>query len=178
MKLILAKDRHGHIPGQVGSTVALVTIAPEDDGDRVTVTLDPPDRVDQAGTFRPTVLMERLSRALEDHPGLSKRAIRATVKGKATFVDTALELLIAEQFVAVEADGQARLHRASRPYREAEDPNRVPVSRPCPDRVPDTGVGDRVPVSPPIGTRDTGHGPPKPFDRVPARDESSSEKIR
>lgn len=109
-------------------------------------------------TFRPTGLMERVSHALEEHPGLSKRAIRETVKGKASYVDLALELLIADQYVRTEAHGQTLHHHVKQPYREAADTDRVPVSEPCPNRVPDTGGSDRGPVSPPIGTRDTGHG--------------------
>lgn len=111
-----------------------------------------------ANRFRPTVLMERVSRAIEETPGLSKRAIRDHVNGRAEIIDLALELLIAEHHVRVEQDGQARRHHSEKPYREADDTDRVPrvptVSQPCPGH----GVEDRVPVSPPIGDTDTGHG--------------------
>jgi len=153
VKLLLAKDRHGHIPGQVGATVAIATIAPEDDGARVTVTLDPPDSTGAGETFRPTVIMERVSLAVEEHPGLTKRAIRAAVRGKAAWVDTALELLIAEGFIRAEAHGQARHHHVERPFRADEDDDRVPVSRPCP------GHGWRRPCPHVPPYRGHGHGP-------------------
>jgi AAA domain len=75
----------------------------------------------EKGVFRPTALMEKVSRLLEEQPGLSRRAVRTGVKGKNDYVDLALELLVANEFVAVERDGQARRHRVVRPYREAEN---------------------------------------------------------
>jgi hypothetical protein len=103
--------------------------------------------------------MERASRAIETDAGLSKRAIRETVGGKAGAVDLGLELLIAEGFIEPRRDGQAIRHHSIRPYREMDDQtDRVPVSQPCPNRVPDTGEVDRVPVSRPIKDTDTGHG--------------------
>jgi len=105
--------------------------------------------------FRPSLLMERVSLALEHSPGLSKKALRLTVKGRAAYTDTSLEILIAEGYVRVHVDGQAHEHHVVRPFREAADADRVHRVQPCPSRVPDTGAGDRVPVSPP---RDTGHG--------------------
>ena len=103
-------------------------------------------------TFRPTDRMQRVSEAVEQDAGLSKRAIRTAVGGKATTVDLALELLIAEGYIATTEDGQASRHSSSRPYRE---PTVSAVSEPCPDRVPDTGSTDRVPVSAPLRA---GHG--------------------
>lgn len=160
LKLVVEKDRHGHVRAHEDSSrvVALARITPAEDGARVTVTLTPPDSVSDEGTFRPTVLMERVSRAIEAHPGLSKRGIREGVKGKASAVDLALELLVTDGHVRPDQDGQAIRHHVVTPFREADDTHRVPVSSPCPDRVPDTGVHDRVPVSPPPrGDTDTGH---------------------
>jgi hypothetical protein len=77
-----------------------------------------------AVTFRPTVLMERVSRALEESPGLPKRAVRATVKGNTNAVDLALELLIADGHVRADVEGKAHRHHVVRPYREAEDLDR------------------------------------------------------
>jgi hypothetical protein len=71
-----------------------------------------------APSFRPTVLMERVSWLVEGDPGLSKRAIRSAVKGSHNYVDLALELLIAEGYVEVRRDGQADKHRSLKPFRE------------------------------------------------------------
>jgi hypothetical protein len=101
--------------------------------------------------------MERVSAALHKHPGLSRRAIREAVKGKAATVDLARELLISEGFIAVRQDGQADRHYPVKPFQDTpETPTVSPVSQPCPDRVPDTvreTVSHRVP--PPVGG-DTG----------------------
>jgi hypothetical protein len=107
---------------------------------------------DHGSTFRPTGQMQRVSEAVEQEPGLSKRAIRATVGGKAATVDLALELLISEGNIAANQDGQATRHRSIKPYRE---PTVSTVSQPCPAPCPDTPPTDRVPVSAPLRA---GHG--------------------
>lgn len=107
---------------------------------------------DEPTTFRPTGQMQRVSEAVEQASGLSKRAIRTTVGGKAATVDLALELLIAERHIAAEQDGQAVRHTSLKPYRE---PTVSTVSRPCPAPCPDTPPTDRVPVSSPLRE---GHG--------------------
>ena len=70
------------------------------------------------------------------------------MKGKATYVDLALELLEAEGYVNAERDGQAKRHHSLNPYR-------VPESQPSPNRVPDP-VAIPSPPSPTSvsGTRD------------------------
>jgi len=93
------------------------------------------DDADHTSTFRPTVLMERVSRALEAHPGLSKRAIREAVKGNHEAKDLALELLIADGHIHVERDGQTTRHTVSRPFREPHDnTDRAHRAQPCPNR--------------------------------------------
>ena len=158
IKIRVEKDRHGHVRGHaIGGVIALAHITPHDNGDRITVALEPPEgSTSEAGVFRPTTLMERVSRFLEEEPGATGRNIRAGVSGKGEYVDQALRVLIADKFVERRADGQANRHYSVDEYRENTD--RVPVSQPSPDRVPDTGETDRVPVSPPTRTRDTGHG--------------------
>ncbi len=112
--------------------------------------------------FRPTVLMERVSIAVEGDPGMSKRAIRETVRGKTGVADLALELLIAESYIEARREGQAHRHYSLKAYREEDDTaNRDPVTQPCPNRDPVTLASDRDPVTPPLtGARGTGHGRP------------------
>ncbi len=109
-------------------------------------------RPDSATSFRPTHQMQAVSEALETTPGLSKRAIRATVGGKAGYVDLALDLLVSEGFVTVERGAGGHAHSSVTPYRQ---PTVSTVSDPCPQACPDTGSKDRVPVSPPLKG---GHG--------------------
>lgn len=76
-----------------------------------------------SGTFRPTTLMERVSRALEDAGEVSMNTIKATVAGKAQAIATALDVLTEEGYVA-RRDGpnRSKLHRSERPYRQTQDP--------------------------------------------------------
>lgn len=76
---------------------------------------------DTDATFRPTVLMERVSLAIEANPGLSKRAIRESVRGKNAVIDLALELLISDEYIETRREGQADRHYSTRAYRETDD---------------------------------------------------------
>jgi hypothetical protein len=64
--------------------------------------------------------MERVSLVVESRPGLSGRAVADLAKGKAAHKRTALELLIAEEFVTVKREGNALKHFSQRPYREGD----------------------------------------------------------
>jgi hypothetical protein len=86
----------------------------------VNVSLKPPDAIEPGG-FRPTGYMERVSVVIEAQGGLSKRAVRESVHGKAATIDLALELLINERYVETRRDGQAVRHHSLRPFREADD---------------------------------------------------------
>jgi len=148
-KVLVAKDRHGHIREHAtAGRIADLTLESHADG-RVTVTLTTPEAQD-AATFRPTVLMERVAAALEQTPGLSKRAVRTAVKGKNDTVDFALEVLVAEGYVSTQRDGQTVAHHPIRPF---PDPDRAPVPPPCPDRAPARSEAT-VPPCPPL----QGHG--------------------
>jgi hypothetical protein len=101
-----------------------------------------------APAFRPTTLMERVSRAVEAQPALSKNAIRMAVPGRAAYVDQAVDCLVAENYLRVEVVGQAKQHHSVRPFRAPEATDRVPSSQPCPDHVRDTFTAPcpRVPL--------------------------------
>jgi hypothetical protein len=152
VKMTVTKDRPGHVRGIADEgRVADVRLASLHDGG-VRVTFEAPGE-SAGGRFRPTSIMERVSRALEEQPGLSKRSIRTAVKGRANVVDLALEILVAEGYVTARRDGQAVLHDSAREYRSTDDQtDRVP---PCPNRVPDTVV-DPCPPPPIPNGRDTG----------------------
>lgn len=160
IKLKVEKDRHGHVRGHAsGGVIAFVHIRPRDDGAGVSVTFDPPDAaVEAAAEFRPTALMEKTSRFLEDEPGANRRAIRSGVQGNTRWADEALRLLIAEGHVEVRQHGAAREHHVIRPYRQVDDPaDRDHVTKPCAGRDQNTVVRDRDHVTPPIGARVTEH---------------------
>ena len=71
----------------------------------------------QEAAFRPTVLMERVSRAIEAEPGLTRRALRTAVKGKHDVKELALEMLIADGYVEQRHEGQWPRHHSTRPFR-------------------------------------------------------------
>jgi len=62
--------------------------------------------------------MGRISRAVEEAPGLSKRGIREAVNGTNSTKDYALELLVLEGYVEAREVGTAIQHHSLRPYEE------------------------------------------------------------
>lgn len=120
VKVSVTKDRPGHVR-QLGDgkTVAMMHLSSHDDGAAVTVELRPPAR-DGEG-FRPTRLMEKVSRAIEREPGITKGEIRKAVGGNHGAKDTALHVLLAEDYVRFEVAGAAHHHHSVRPYREDDD---------------------------------------------------------
>lgn len=63
--------------------------------------IDPPTATKDTG-FRPTAVMAKISKVLDNQPGLSRNAIETTVGGKRDVVRLALELLTTEGFVRTE----------------------------------------------------------------------------
>jgi hypothetical protein len=154
LKIRVVKDRHGHIRGYaVGDTIAIAHITPANDGEQVTVTVDPPDAETTAGDFRPTVLMERVSEYVAAHPGASQRAIRDGVKGKNSYVIDALGLLIAEHYLEARDEGRTHTHHPIRPYIADHHGSTVPERFPT---VPGTTTDDRFPGSHPLGEPEPG----------------------
>lgn len=153
LKVTVEKDRHGRVREHEdrAKVIALARITPADNGKTVTVGLEPPDSTGDAGEFRPTRLMERVSRFLESwQDPASKNTIEREVTGKAKFIRDALEVLVNEGYVGRERTPTGIVHLSTKPYREAdEDPNLVPSSQPRPNLVPDEPRDHLVPSSPP-----------------------------
>ena len=150
-KLVCAKDRHGNYrPGQ---KVAELTVTPTDDGVHLTLRAPLEASGQPADTFRPTALMEKVSRALEAvQEPLSFRGVDERVPGKQQHKVQALDVLVAEGYVERTPGARnAKLHTLVRAYRQAEDPA-SDVYVPGDSRVP----GECVTVSVPIdGGRET-----------------------
>lgn len=150
VRLKVEKDRPGHVRAHQDDkgVIAMVELTSRPDGS-VSVSLEPPSEAGKA--FRPTALMERISHAIIETPGLSKRGIRAIPGKKNDIKDLALEMLIAEEFVRVEMRGQTAHHYSVKPFKEAD-------RAPCPNRapsVPRAQSPDRAPVPRSLST---GHG--------------------
>jgi hypothetical protein len=90
--------------------------------------LRPPDSArDPEGNFRPTAIMEKVSRWLELNPGASLRQIREAVRGKADYVDLAVRLLIEDGYILRETGPRnSSRHSVVRPFRHNEETPDVP----------------------------------------------------
>jgi len=124
LTLRVEKDTSGELrrtsPGGYAGTFTLDSRDPAVTRWTITTT-DNPTTTD--GRFRPTHVMERISRYVEDHDRCTSRAIREAVGGKSTVVKTALEILINEQYIATFAGARnATLHHSIAHYREKDDP--------------------------------------------------------
>lgn len=122
-KVTISKDRPGHMRQHEGAGKAIATFELESwPDDKATARLGLPDpAIDPDQPFRPTVMMERVSKTLEAASApLSGRAVRDQTTGKASLVSTALELLVADGFVEqIPGPRTASLHRSLRPFRES-----------------------------------------------------------
>ena len=122
--LTVAKDRHGHY--RHGQKVAQLHVAPAGDG-RVQLDLMylPDTAPAEGGPFRPTVLMERVSRYLENHPGAADRTarqVRTRVQGKEKSILDAADLLVMEGFAVTEVGAHAAtVYTSLKPFRAADD---------------------------------------------------------
>ena len=117
LKVHVHKDTYGWLP-----RAALFELASDEDGLTWNVRTDEDD-AGEASDFRPTGLMERVSRQLEivGKP-MSRNQLVQDVKGKGTYVRQAIDVLVREGF-AEEEEGanRARFVSLARPFREADD---------------------------------------------------------
>ena len=117
---------------------------------------------DSDGPFRPTVLMQRVSRHLIQTPGQTRTAVREGVQGKAKSIGTAVDRLLAEGFIETRLEaGNERLfsrHPFPRNEERPETP-RSPHSSAVPQPVPTPPGTARSPRSPDLGG-ERGNGAP------------------
>lgn len=169
VSLRIAKDRPGGVRAHCGTfrkldrtQEAARIVVDSRVANRIDVTVEAPaavSTVTMADRFRPTVLMERVSRFMQGAPGeLSLNRIRESVSGKAKVIDEAVTILAVENFLE-EGVGprSARMFRHVKLYTEFQDPKvRQPEdsgaeatsSPPRPHLVPDEVPRPRP--SPPI----------------------------
>lgn len=163
LRLTVSKDRAGHVRAHAGGGKYAGTVHLVSDGDTGMIesrVISPDPRpVEERPVFRPTGLMEKVSRFLETLPdgGASGSVIEKNVGGKAEYIRAALDVLVTESHVGRSAGPRgAVLHSLLLPYREAEDFGQSPTPSPprptsshlVPPR-PGTGSGPPVPTSSP-----------------------------
>lgn len=117
VKLICGKDRAGTY--RRGQVVAEITVTPDPETGAIGLDVAAPEAGDGAN-FRPTFLMERVSRHIEEAgEPLTRNAVRDEVTGNGAAVCKALAVLVDEGYVGRTQDGQAHRHHHAKPYREA-----------------------------------------------------------
>ena len=77
-------------------------------------------------TFRPTVLMERVSKLVEANPGIGKKDIRKGVTGRGKYVDDALQVLVDDGYIERREvtgphNSREHHHHTLRPFTEDAD---------------------------------------------------------
>ena len=134
MRLRVGKDRPGSVRPHCGpfrksdhTQEAARIVIDSTDGPTV-ITVCPPGNQDDAGQdddFRPTNLMERVSRHVEAHPGeCTKDRLTKEVVGRKASLRLAVDILTAEGFLIVEPGKRSgsRVYTSVLQYREADDP--------------------------------------------------------
>lgn len=117
--LRIAKDRPGQLrrhglPGSGGTHWYGDLVLNSHAEDFAEVTIEPPS--DRADDFRPTVLMQRVAEALDQHGPLAQRRLCAAVTGKTPSIRQALDCLILDGYVSEQTP-----HRLLKPYPPKED---------------------------------------------------------
>src|SRR5699024_557439 len=127
--LVVGKDRQGTYAHS--QTVAELRVTPEAGRSRVELVAPEGTPRTADGEFRPTYLMERVSRFLEGAESATTNEITRNVTGNREAKIQAVGVLVAEGYVQRE-DGPNRsvLHTSIRPFRKDEEPgnHQVPVS--------------------------------------------------
>ena len=162
IRLYVAKDRPGGVrancpPPRTDRLQLAAVVRIDSTTDRLQVTISAPDaEPDTSAAFRPTFLMERVSRWLEAHPGEhSRSAVTQAVQGKKSGKETALDVLADEGYATVSETSRGTIRQRNyahlRLFSEAEDlaePKPVP---PVPNRSqtgPGTSTGQTGPTGP------------------------------
>jgi hypothetical protein len=119
VKIVTKRDRSGFLrPGKLAEVVF--------DSDAVGA-IDASIRFvegesDEGKVWRPTVLMERVSRFLEPlgEAGASLNVIETKVTGRRNYIREAVNVLVADGYVAERQEGRARIFTSTKPFRETE----------------------------------------------------------
>ena len=134
LRLWVGKDREGAVRPHCGRfkpgdrTQLAATIVVDSTAGPITMEVQPPEDLvgDDRKPFRPTHLMEQLSRALEGSAeALSTNALvkgSDYVEGKGQWKRAALDLLVAEGYVnRTPGSNNSALHTSAKAYREADE---------------------------------------------------------
>lgn len=156
LKVHVHKDRQGFLERP---TAAIIELHSDPDTHVIAWSIKPYEGKDpDTGEFRPTALMEKASRHLEQllPEGTSRNDVEKSVVGKAEWLRTGLDILTREGFIT-ESKGarRARIVTSKTPYRQPPD-DFVPTSS---HFVPDEHTTTSSHLVPPLqGDRGLGRG--------------------
>lgn len=121
-KLVVDKDKHGDV-GPNGITAADLHLDATNPDGTLYAWLDTPGTdIGEDGHFRPTRLMDRVSRFLEKSDGSSRTAVEKAVTGKATAVRAAIDALVIEGHVRTQDGPRGTVFcHLEKPFREDDD---------------------------------------------------------
>jgi hypothetical protein len=117
-KVVCEKDRFG--TWSIGETVAVVHVEPHAGGTFLEVDVRTPEQSDPDRPFRPTRIMENISRALEEAGPLATNALRTAAKGDDKVKPLARSLLVNEGYISEKREGQATVYASLKPYRDEQ----------------------------------------------------------
>jgi hypothetical protein len=159
VRLWVGKDREGGVRPHCGHfrasdrTQHAATVVVDSTSGQIVTEILPPEEIvgSERKPFRPTGLMEKISRALEAKPvPVTGNAITKGsdfVAGKTTAKTAALRILVEEGYLTTETGGnRSVLHSVARPYREASEAREPLTALGLAPRGPDPVV-----ALPPIG---------------------------
>ena len=123
------KDRPAHLPRPRAAELELHS---DPDTHQISWAFKPAEAIDaETREFRPTYLMEKVSRFLEgvNSDGATRSRVEEAVQGKAEYVRLAMDTLLKEGYAA-EIPGRGRRLASVKPFRDSEP---VPESVPAPN---------------------------------------------
>jgi hypothetical protein len=145
-KIVTHKDRLGHLERPRAADLELRS---EAETHAISWTFRQPETITETTVWRPTHLMEKVSRYLERlrPDAVSRNEVERNVTGAAKYVRVALDALIEDEFVEETAGIRgSRPVRSVKPFRETTASDRVPTAS---DAVAEVTADDCVTASPP-----------------------------
>lgn len=177
VKVTVHKDRPGYLKRPTHTVIEL-----NSDPDSHMITWnqqDVDDHTDTPDGFRPTRLMEKISRHLEDRPEpLTRNEIETDVSGKREYLRSALDHLVSEGYLLEQRGPRnARIYLSQHPFREAS----ATSPPPRPHLAPGEDV-DLAPPRPPLqgGEGEVQHAPrpaPRPRGEVNDVDDQEIQRL-
>lgn len=155
-KIVTHKDRGGFLKR---GKLAEFVLESDPETNVIAWSFRAPVEADEDAPFRPTGIMEKVSRYLEiQSQPIATNAIKTAGLGKHEYVDMALAALVTEAFVEESAGPRgARMFESLEPYRETADTS----PRPRPDLAPEPGITTSPPRPSPYGGAKAGEFAPE-----------------